>query len=328
MFRNLLKNSVAYMMMIRCGVNADVFYSVDDFRNIVNFNSPDCITRLGAATSDIAEMGLREIEQTVIGLQNEERKQNRTFAKSSATEYPEATEKVKERTDENYDSNLQNTGRLPDSRIEPAGAAGGDAGQVRDASPEVPEESQEGTVSDPESGGQADRTSDGNEQSLSSRSYSDGTNEENRGRDRADESDGSDALGGTDEQHQTFGGGNSSERTDLQLTLTPVAEQQKIIAEKAEADKNASAFAISQEDIDAVLTRGGIVSGGKFRIYEQYLKKESAAENVNMLKKEYGIGGSYPAVISRDLDESHDARGLEISRGTIVIPTQKFCLLE
>ena len=327
MFRNLLKNSVAYMMMIRCGVNADVFYSVDDFRNIVNFNSPDCITRLGAATSDIAEMGLREIEQTVIGLQNEERKQNRTFAKSSATEYPEATEKVKKRTDENYDSNLQNTGRLPDSRIEPAGAAGGDAGQVRDASPEVPEESQEGTVSEPESVGQADRTSDGN-RAIGSQAdrYSDGTNEENRWRDRADESDGSDALGGIDEQHQTFGGGNSSERTDLQLTLTPVAEQQKIIAEKAEADKNASAFAISQEDIDAVLTRGGIVSGGKFRIYEQYLKKESAAENVNMLKKEYGIGGSYPAVISRDLDESHDARGLEISRGTIGNPDAKILL--
>ncbi len=327
MFRNLLKNSVAYMMMIRCGVNADEYYSVDDFRNIVNFNSSDCITRLGAATSDIAEMGLREIEQTVIGLQNEERKQNRTFAKTSASEYPEATEKVKERTDENHDSNLQNTGRLSDSRTEPAGAAGGNAGQVRDASQEVPEESQEGTVSEPESDRRADTAFDGDRaDSPVTDRQPDFTDEENRGRDRTVESDGSDALGGTDEQHQTIGGGNGSERADLQLTLTPVAEQQKIIAEKAEADKNASAFAISQEDIDAVLTRGGIVSGGKFRIYEQYLKKESAAENARMLKEEYGIGGSYPAVQSRDLDESHDAKGLEISRGTIGNPDAKTLL--
>ena len=57
---------------------------------------------------------------------------------------------------------------------------------------------------------------------------------------------------------------------------------------EAEAE-TASAFAVSQEDIDAVLTRGSGVSEGKFRIYEQYLKQESAADNAKMLKEEYGM---------------------------------------
>ena len=133
-------------------------------------------------------------------------------------------------------------------------------------------------------------------------------------------------MGGTHEQHPSLGGGNSTERPNLQLNLPSVETQQNTIENKAEAGKNASAFVISQEDIDAILTRGGIVSGGKFRIYEQYLKKESSADNIRMLKDEYGIGGSYPAVPSRDLDESHDGKGLEISRGTIGNPDAKILL--
>ena len=78
-----------------------------------------------------------------------------------------------------------------------------------------------------------------------------------------------------------------------------MAEQQQAIAE-AEAEQ-ASAFAISQEDIDAVLMGGSHVSEGKFRIYNQFLKQEPAAENVKFLKNEYGTGGAYPAVIGREI---------------------------
>ena len=85
---------------------------------------------------------------------------------------------------------------------------------------------------------------------------------------------------------------------------------------EAEAEP-ASAFAVSQEDIDAVLTRGSGVSEGKFRIYEQYLKQESAADNAKMLKEEYGIGGAYPAVSGSRLDEGHDGKGIMISRGDL-----------
>lgn len=93
---------------------------------------------------------------------------------------------------------------------------------------------------------------------------------------------------------------------DGQLTL--------IMGNQAEVQKN-SAFTFSQEIIDAVLTRGSGVSEGKMRIYEQFEKSLSAKENADFLKNEYGWGGSYPVIIGAGIDESHDGKGITISKG-------------
>lgn len=79
---------------------------------------------------------------------------------------------------------------------------------------------------------------------------------------------------------------------------------------------------ISQEDIDAVLLRGSGISEGAFRIYDQYLKKQTVAENAAFLKNEYGIGGAYPAAWhkGKGIDESHDGKGIKISIGSISDP--------
>lgn len=108
------------------------------------------------------------------------------------------------------------------------------------------------------------------------------------------------------------------------MTLPTVEQQQEIIAE-AEEEKS-SAFSISQEDIDAILTRGSGIHQGKFRIYEQFLKQDSSENNIAFLKNEYGIGGAYPAVSGRNLDESHDAKGIKISRGRISRPDAELLL--
>ena len=83
----------------------------------------------------------------------------------------------------------------------------------------------------------------------------------------------------------------------------------------AEAGEKTSAFAFSQEIIDAVLTHGSGVSEGKMRIYEQFQKSLSAKENIDFLKNEYGWGGSYPIIIGTGIDESHDGKGIMLSRG-------------
>ena len=93
---------------------------------------------------------------------------------------------------------------------------------------------------------------------------------------------------------------------DGQLTL--------IMGNQAEEQKT-SAFTFSQEIIDAVLTRGSGVSEGKMRIYEQFEKSLSAKENADFLKNEYGWGGSYPVIIGAGIDESHDGKGITISKG-------------
>ncbi len=128
-------------------------------------------------------------------------------------------------------------------------------------------------------------------------------------------------MGADDELHSPLGGGSDSERPDLRVTLPIVEQQQEIIAE-AEEEKS-SAFAISQEDIDAILTRGSGIHQGKFRIYEQFLKQDSSENNIAFLKND---GGAYPAVSGRNLDESHDAKGIKISRGRISRPDAELLL--
>ena len=77
-----VQNSVAYMLMTRCGINADEYYDAEDFKYIYDFNTPNTVNALGIATSDIAEMCLREIAATVRNLQKDEKNQIRTFAES------------------------------------------------------------------------------------------------------------------------------------------------------------------------------------------------------------------------------------------------------
>jgi hypothetical protein len=86
-YRFAIHRSVAYMLLTRCGIEADKYLS--DFHPITNFNTRNVVNALGLATSDIAEMCLREIAATVRSLQKEEKNQNRTFAKPKVTQYDE-----------------------------------------------------------------------------------------------------------------------------------------------------------------------------------------------------------------------------------------------
>ncbi len=52
-FRSLLSNSVAYITMQRCGINPFNYFSLDDFREIIEFNTIDTLAHLGTATSDV-----------------------------------------------------------------------------------------------------------------------------------------------------------------------------------------------------------------------------------------------------------------------------------
>lgn len=83
---------------------------------------------------------------------------------------------------------------------------------------------------------------------------------------------------------------------------------------ETQAEPKSSAFTFSQEIIDAVLTRGSGFDEGKMRIYEQFQKSLSSADNIAFLKKEYGWGGSYPIIVGTGIDEQHDGKGIKLSR--------------
>lgn len=68
-YRRLAANSVAFMLISRCGLDTNEFFDREDFADIVNFNTPATINAIGVATSDIAEMALREISQSIRNVQ-------------------------------------------------------------------------------------------------------------------------------------------------------------------------------------------------------------------------------------------------------------------
>ena len=321
-YRDALQTSVAYMLMTRCGIDADEYLIREDFSNLLNFNTPETVNALGAAVSDIAEMGLSEIARTVRNLQKTDKK-NRTFAEKPNRQYPDTANQMKqpERSLE-YGTDIRNAGRLQPAESDRAGRAGDSPWEIRPATPGISEAAPQGAVHESSDLGQADGVPDGNREGRAELYGADRDGAgESRGRDGGTESPRPNDVGRNDEQLPTRGGGDYPQGTDNQLTLLPSAEEQQNTIEAEAAAKvaeKASAFAIPQEDIDAVLQDGSGVQDGKFRIFEQFQKSLSQSENAKFLKEEYGWGGR--------LDEAHDGKGITISRGSITNPDASFTL--
>lgn len=322
-YRRLAANSVAFMLISRCGLDTNEFFDREDFVDIVNFNTPATINAIGIATSDIAEMALREISQSIRNVQMAEKDQNRTFAQRTQAQYDKGRQQP-ERSEYNERNHLQQTGGLSYSRPNITDRARASAWQVRFDAQGLSGEAQTSDLSQPADIGQAERASArGRADSTPEVGASDEAALSRAGRDRGTERESTDAVGRTDEQHPQPSGGSDTDRTDLQVSvakddevrvnLPTVDEQIEMIAEAE--DEKASAFAISKEDIDSVLQKGSGVADGKYRIYRQFQKGEDRQKNIEFLKNEYGTGGGthiFPDGFSGH--SWHDSKGLAIDR--------------
>ena len=322
-YRRLAANSVAFMLISRCGLDTNEFFDRDDFADIVNFNTPATINAIGIATSDIAEMALREISQSIRNVQMAEKDQNRTFAQRTQAQYDKDRQQP-ERSEYNERNHLQQTGGLSYSRPNITDRARASAWQVRFDAQGLSGEAQASDLSQSADIGQAERASArGRADSTPEVGASDEAALSRAGRDRGTERESTDAVGRTDEQHPQSSGGSDTDRTDLQVSvakedevrvnLPTVDEQIEMIAEAE--DENASAFTISKEDIDSVLQKGSGVADGKYRIYRQFQKGEDRQKNIEFLKNEYGTGGGthiFPDGFSGH--SWHDSKGLAIDR--------------
>ena len=432
-YKNVVTNSVAYMMMSRLGVDTDGYFELDDFRDVTNFNTQETLNALGFATSDIAEMGLTEISKTITALN----RQNRIIVGQDRNEYNKV-ENNDERSLDNERTDLHDGGRLQPSEPETSTAAGSDVGQIRSDEERVSEGTSQSPLLQSPDEGRTDTALGGSgtesQQDGGNNSEPDGTE---RGSDRTDESGGYDEMGSSDELSSQFGTGNRESGSDIRLEYYDRTHEDKslpffgrdevineilrttphlsasleeikdyyernpdnkdrteyvksifnndyteltledgrtvgyktfenvlhlwegkydsrtaqsfydwaVIARHFEAmrllgelsdsikplpsmdgqmtfildgraeEKKTSAFVFSQEIIDAVLANGSGFSEGKMRIYEQFEKSLSAKENADFLKNEYGWGGSYPVIIGAGIDESHDGKGITITKG-------------
>ena len=321
--RRLAANSVAFMLISRCGLDTNEFFDREDFADIVNFNTPATINAIGVATSDIAEMALREISQSIRNVQMAEKDQNRTFAQRTQAQYDKGRQQP-ERSEYNEQNHLQQTGGLSYSRPNITDRARASAWQVRFDAQGLSGEAQASDLSQSADIGQAERASArGRADSTPEFGASDEAALSRAGRDRGTERESTDAVGRTDEQHPQPSGGSDTDRTDLQVSVAkedevrvnlPTVDEQIEMIAKAE-DENASAFAISKEDIDSVLQKGSGVADGKYRIYRQFQKGEDRQKNIEFLKNEYGTGGGthiFPDGFSGH--SWHDSKGLAIDR--------------
>jgi len=322
-YRRLATNSVAFMLISRCGLDTNEFFDRDDFADIVNFNTPATINAIGVATSDIAEMALREISQSIRNVQMAEKDQNRTFEQRTQALYDKGRQQP-ERSEYNERNHLQQTGGLSYSRPNITDRARASAWQVRFDAQGLSGEEQASDLSQPADIGQAERASArGRADSTPEVGASDEAALSRAGRNRGTERESSDAVGRTDEQHPQPSGGSDTDRTDLQVSVAkedevrvnlPTVDEQIEMIAKAE-DENASAFTISKEDIDSVLQKGSGIADGKYRIYRQFQKGEDRQKNIEFLKNEYGTGGGtyiFPDGFSGH--SWHDSKGLAIDR--------------
>ena len=221
-YRDALEVSVAYMLMTRLGLRADDYFTADEFAHVYEFNTPPTINALGIATSDIAEMGLREISRTVIQAQRDQFFANRE--KSRYDDHTEQHETPHERS-EQHGGHLQDAERLSGAEFDDAQRTGGASGQVRGTAESVPEEAPQSALHQPQDQRQADGASlrdraDRAEDGGADRG-ADGTG---RGRDGGAESDRSPALDGPDEQSPAQRGGVGAERSNLRLTTEEPTE--------------------------------------------------------------------------------------------------------
>lgn len=220
-YRRALQNSIGYMLAVRCGLDPAEYFEEDDFRDVLNFNTPETLNALGVATGDISQMCLSEISRTVLALQRQPKKENRTFEPQQKNQYAvtEQENTQPERSFEYDRDHIHPAGRLQPA--EPSAPAGGAASpwEIRIASEEVSERTQTDHLHEsfdqretlpPSGGSRADSP-------LSDRTdgHADG---QDGGRDGGTERTRSDEMGGIDEQPAERSGGDRAEGTDLQLT--------------------------------------------------------------------------------------------------------------
>ena len=212
LYKKVVTNSVAYMMMSRLGINAEEYFEADDFRDVTNFNTQDTLNALGIATSDIAEMGLSEISKTVMALDRE----NRIIDEQSQFDYNKDNKDERSQDDER--NHIHEAGRLPDSRLDITGTAGGDSRQMVADEENLSEATSQNPILQSSDEGNSDTALGGSSRESDrvggNLGQTDGTE---RGTDGADESERYDEMGSLDEQYQELGTGNREGTGNIQL---------------------------------------------------------------------------------------------------------------
>ena len=218
LFQNALENSIAFSMIKRCGLNPNDYFANEDFTPILAFDSYETITRLGVSTSEISEMGIREIYNTIKKLRINEINKIRTFDidKDLSYDVSESRKTVERRNNDEY--NLHTQRGLRDTRPSDIREQDSSGGQIRNDEVKVLEREQEISIHDSINEQSTSRTLDEYSRSSNGESRTDSIrNESQREDNRTNETTRPYEMDRLNEQLEDISRGDSSERIDLRL---------------------------------------------------------------------------------------------------------------
>ena len=218
LFQNALENSIAFSMIKRCGLNPNDYFTNEDFTPVLAFDSYDTITRLGVATSEISEMGIIEIYNTIKKLRVNEINKIRTFDNDNDLDYDVNEDRNTVKRRDNNEYNLYTSRGLRDTESNNSREQYSSGGQIRNDEVKVSEREQEISIHNIANEQSTSRTFDEYSRDSNGESRTDSIRDENKREDnRTVETTESYEMGRTNEQLEDDSRGNSNERIDLRL---------------------------------------------------------------------------------------------------------------
>ena len=323
-FRELMTNSVWYVLLNRCGLDVQEYLDAEDFRHITDFNQLKVIGHLGSSVNEISRPVLMQIGRYVL---NDLEKDLKTVAKEKEVAYNEFNTLIRESKTRNTEDrgenkeeteherdHLQPEWRVPDSGYQSGGDERNDR-EVRIDEERVSEKPQSSQIQHSDLTEPSGQSSDGNRQpgKAESRQPDVRTSGEKPGTGQNGRRDGMDQ---THEPDQSTGRGTGNSGDYLQLSLFPTEEEQLGEIRKAVAAlEQPAAFLISDEVVDDILRTGSGQKNTLFHITARLIEGLDNEEMQNFLKEEYETGGKGFTIDGQKISIWYDNDGIRIRRG-------------
>ena len=349
-FRQLATDSVYYLLSRRCGLDPMELLEEEDFMHITDYNRLSVLTFLGNAASQLSESILIDIGKTVHKISLEEARKEVEISNernynnfNTLMRENKGVENNKEENIENeggtdYGTDISSQGGLPVSEPDRRGGRS-DNREIRDASEDIPEGTQEQPVSEPVPDRKAEQPSGRDrEGSTGEDGQPDGeTAEEPSGTGQGSRPDGVDSTyertdGNSGREHldgigiqlveDTREDGLSKAEEEIASALSlpeyPTANEQKRQIGERVAAFYAGEIPIPESVVDDILRTGGNRTGSQLRIIYNFMSEQSPGEYTEFVKREYRKGGKGFQMDGREYSVWFDETGMQIAVGHTV----------
>jgi len=351
-FRQLATDSVYYLLSRRCGLDPMELLEEEDFMHITDYNRLSVLTFLGNTASQLSESILIDIGKTVHKISLEEaRKEVENSNERNYNNFTTLMREIKNRDAEtkkeenieneggtDYGTDISSQGRLPVSESDRRRGRSDDR-EIRDATEDISEGTQEQPLSEPVPDREAEQPSGTDrESSTGENGQPDGeiTGEES-GTGQGSRSDGMDSThertdGNSGREHldgigiqlveDTRENGLSKAEEEIASALSlpeyPTADEQRRNIEERTAALYAGEIPIPEEVVDEILRTGGNRKASQLRIIYNFMSEQTPEEYTEFVKREYRKGGKGFQIDGNEYSVWFDETGMQIAVGHTV----------